>query len=370
MGGPIVITGGGTGGHVFPMQAIAERLVSRGIAPSEIRYVGSRRGQEATLLAGGDIALTLLPGRGIRRSLQLRAWRDNFGAVAALLGAVATALLMIGRWRPRVVVSVGGYASFAVSLAAVLWRRPLVLVELDAAPGAALRFLQRFATKRCRAFASGEPDTVVTGAPIRDAVAAVDRSLAARATARLAAEPPIGPERQVVVVMTGSLGSTRVNTAVSDLAQRWADRSDRTIIHVTGRRDYDQVRAARPSTTRLDYRVLEFGDMAALWTLCDVAVCRAGSATMAELAALAIPAVLVPLPGMGDHQAHNASDVVRAGGARLIEDARCDGQTLGRVLDEIMTPETLNAMAQVTGTFGRLDAAGAIATIVCEVGGC
>ena len=352
------------------MQAIAERLVRRGVAPTEIRYVGSRRGQEATLLAGGDIALTLLPGRGIRRSLRLNAWRDNLGAVAALLGAVAGALFLVGRWRPKVVVSVGGYASFAVSFAAVMWRRPLVLVELDAAPGAALRFLQRFATKRCRAFASDEPDTVVTGAPIRDAVAAVDRSPAARTAARAAADPPIDPERQVVVVMTGSLGSTRVNRAVSDLAQRWTDRSDRTIIHVTGRRDYDRVCAARPATAQLDYRVLEFGDMAALWALCDVAVCRAGSATMAELTALAIPAVLVPLPGMGDHQARNASDVVRAGGARVIEDARCDGQTLGRVLDEVMVPETLNAMAQVAGTFGRLDSAGAIAAIVCEVGGC
>ncbi|HUV58098.1 MAG TPA: UDP-N-acetylglucosamine--N-acetylmuramyl-(pentapeptide) pyrophosphoryl-undecaprenol N-acetylglucosamine transferase [Acidimicrobiales bacterium] len=370
MGGPIVITGGGTGGHIFPMQAIAERLMSRGVASSEIRYVGSRRGQEATLLAGGEIALTLLPGRGIRRSLLPRAWRDNLGAVVALLGAVVTAQYLIGRWRPRVVVSVGGYASFAVSFAAVLWRIPLVLVELDAAPGAALRFLRRFATKRCRAFASDDLDTVFTGAPVRGAIAALDRSPAARVAARAAADPPIDPGRQVVVVMTGSLGSTRVNTAVSDLAQRWAARSDRTIIHVTGRRDYDQVRATRPIMSGLDYRVLEFGDMATLWALCDVAVCRAGSATMAELAVLAIPAVLVPLPGMGDHQARNARDVVRAGGARLIEDARCDGESLGRALDEIMTPETLNVMSQVIGKFGRIDAAGAIATVVCEAGGC
>ena len=133
---PIVITGGGTGGHIFPMSAIAEALASLGEQPNQLRFVGSRRGQEWRLLGDGPIALTLLPGRGIRRSLRPRALAQNVGAVLGLLAGLVQAVVIVGRWRPRAVVSVGGYASFPVSAAAVLWRRPLVLVDLDATPPA------------------------------------------------------------------------------------------------------------------------------------------------------------------------------------------------------------------------------------------
>lgn len=368
MRGPIVITGGGTGGHVFAMEAIAERLLARGVAAHQVRYVGSRRGQEATLLAGGPVALTLLPGRGIRRSWSARAVRENVGAVGALVGALLVALVEIGRWRPRAVVSVGGYASFAVALAAVCWRRPLVLVELDAAPGLALRVLRRFAAQRCRAFGPDEPSAVVTGAPIRDTIAAVDRSHEARVLVRSLQIPPIEPQRSVIVVMTGSLGATRVNQAVSDLAWRWADRADRTIIHVTGRRDFELVTSRRPSPGRLDYRIVDFADMTDLWALADVAVCRAGSATLAELTALSIPSILVPLPGMAQHQSRNAYEMVRSGAARLIVDADCDAVVLARVLDEALTPITLTAMADAAGRLARPAAADAIAAVVCGIG--
>ena len=136
---PIVITGGGTGGHVFPMRAIADQLVEAGVAPGDLRFVGSRRGQERQLLGGGASALTLLGGRGIRRAWTPEALWANLGAVAGLVGGVLEALVLVARWRPSVVVSVGGYASFATSLAAVVWRRPLVLVEPDATPGAVHR---------------------------------------------------------------------------------------------------------------------------------------------------------------------------------------------------------------------------------------
>ncbi len=369
MRGPIVITGGGTGGHVFAMQAIAEHLLAHGVVAEELRYVGSRRGQEAIILAGGPVALTLLPGRGIRRSWTLSAVRDNVGAVVALLVAGLESLAKIGRWRPRAVVSVGGYASFAVAFAAVCWRRPLVLVELDAAPGLALRVLRPFATKRCRAFGPAEPSTVLTGAPIRAAIASLDRSPEAMAMARARQVPPIEPDRVVVVVMTGSLGATRVNRAVSELARLWHDRADRTIIHVTGRRDFESVMASRPTPGRLDYRVVDFADMSELWAIADVALCRAGSATLAELAALSIPSVLVPLPGVAQHQTHNASELVRSGGAVIIEDARCQAGELSRVLDEIMLPSTLASMADAAGRLARPEAADAIAAAVACVAG-
>lgn len=370
MAGPIVITGGGTGGHIFPMVAVADQLRALGVAPDDLRFVGSRRGQESTLLAHSDVALTLLPGRGLRRSLRVEALAQNLGAAGSLLAAVGIAIANVRRWRPSVVVSVGGYASFATTLAAVLWRRPIVLVELDAEPGAAQRLFTRFARARCCAFPSNDAKAVVTGTPLRESIVALDRSPAARDAARASAAPPIDDGRLVVVVMTGSLGSTTVNRAVSDLASRWSTRRDRTLIHVTGRRDADEVRTRAPLTDGLDYRILEFGDMERLWALCDVAICRAGASTVAELTTLQIPSVLVPLPhAPGDHQMKNALMVVEAGGARLVLDAECTGAKLDEVLDSITSTETLTTMGAAAGRLGRRDAAASIARVVAHVGG-
>ncbi|MGC1420207.1 MAG: glycosyltransferase [Acidimicrobiales bacterium] len=370
MSRPIVITGGGTGGHVFPMQAVAEQLEVLGVDAERIRFVGSRRGQEADLLAGGAIALTLLPGRGLRRSL---AWSDlasNVVAVAGLLGAVGLALVKVARWRPSVVVSVGGYASFGAAFAAVVWRRPLVLVELDAAPGAAQRALTRFASWRCTAFETSEPRTTTTGPPLREAIVHIDRSEAARHAARAAMSPPIEEGRAVVVVMTGSLGSRRVNDAVSQLARSWGERSDRTLIHVTGRRDFPAVEGARPATSALDYRIVPFADMAQLWSVCDVAVCRSGAITIGELTALGIASVLIPLPGApGDHQVKNAVAVASAGGATVLRDGDVTEASLAEALDRALDDDRLPVMSAAARSLGRRDAAREIAEVVLRVGG-
>jgi UDP-N-acetylglucosamine--N-acetylmuramyl-(pentapeptide) pyrophosphoryl-undecaprenol N-acetylglucosamine transferase len=367
MGRPVVITGGGTGGHVFPMQAIAESLRHRGLDASEVRYVGSRRGQERTLLVG-DAALTLLPGRGLRRSWRASDLLANLGSFVGLVGAALLAQLLIARRRPSVVVSVGGYASFAVSFAAVCWRVPLVLVDFDAIPGAAHRLLAPFATKRCTAFASAGDNVVVTGAPLRADIESIDRSASARLVAKATLTPPIDPQRAVVLVMTGSLGSHRVNAAVRDLARVWAARSDRTIIHVTGRRDYDEFAATKPLEAQLDYRVIEFGDMVELWGLCDVAICRAGAITVAELEVLGVPAVLVPLPGAPhDHQSKNARALADVGGAIVLSDAQCTGDALAESLDIMTSLDTMEEMGRAVRTLAHPHAADAIADVVLEI---
>jgi UDP-N-acetylglucosamine--N-acetylmuramyl-(pentapeptide) pyrophosphoryl-undecaprenol N-acetylglucosamine transferase len=369
MGRPVVITGGGTGGHVFPMQAIAEALRAKGISSSELRYVGSQRGQERQLLGTGDIALTLLPGRGLRRSFRTKDVLINVVSVIGLVGAVASALVLLRKWRPAVVVSVGGYASFAVSFAAMCWRTPLVLIEFDATPGAVHRLVGRYATKRCCAFPSSGDNVVVTGTPLRETITGVDRSPEARRHAKAAMTPPLDEERKVVVVMTGSLGSTRVNRSVRELADLWARRQDRAIIHVTGRRDFDDFRVPSPKSD-LDYRVIAFGDMVELWSVADVAICRAGAITVGELSALSIPSILVPLPGApNDHQTKNAEALVNVGGARLLKDAEVSGAALGPLLDSMLEPVTLDTMAHGASQLAHRDAAGAIATVILDVRG-
>ncbi len=366
----VVLAGGGTGGHIFPMQAVAAALVEGGLSSESLVYVGSRRGQESALLGGGPIPLVTLSGRGLRRSLRAEAMRENIGALVGLIVAVTRACWLFARWRPAVVVSFGGYAALPAGLAAVVWRRPLVLVDLDATPGATQRVLARFARARCVAQETSDPRDVVTGVPLREAITSIDRGDDARRTARARFVPPIPEDRLVLVVMTGSLGSRSVNDAVSDLAQAWRARSDVTILHVTGRRDVDQVRERAPHLEGLDYRIYDFADMAVLWGVADVALCRAGATTLAELCALGIAAVLVPLPGApGDHQGHNARRLADAGAALVLDDASLSGEALASALDGLIANGRYHEMGRAALDLARPDAARAIADVVRRAGG-
>ncbi len=365
----VLLTGGGTGGHIFPMTAVADQLVAGGIPAERVELVGSRRGQEHALLRDSPYRLTRLPGRGLRRSWRPAAIVANIGAVLGLVAALAVALVRIGRRRPAVVVSFGGYAAAPAAVAAILWRRPLVLVELDAVPGAVHRYLARFAWRRCLAFGPAGARSVVTGVPVRAEVVAVDRSDAARARARAALTPPVEPGRAIVVIMSGSLGSARVNDAATELARRWASRRDRTIIHVTGRRDAQRVLERRPSTSGLDYRVTDFAVMAPLWCVADAAVCRAGATTVAELTVVGVPAVLVPLPGApGGHQLANARVVEQVGGAIVVADDQCDASSLEAALDRLLEDEHRRSYGEAARTLGRPAAASAIAREIIAIG--
>lgn len=362
---PIVITGGGTGGHIFPMLAIAEQLQDLGVSKNNLLYVGSRRGQEKELLRG-DIRLTLLPGRGLRRSFSPSAIFANVGAVLSLGAAVVISIFNVGIWRPRVIVSVGGYASFATSLAGALWRIPLVSVELDAVPSASQRYLVQHAALRCTAFESTVKNCVTTGVPIRTSLEKLDRSEQARSQLRQSVHPAIRSTNNVVVVMTGSLGAKSVNTAVVQLAKQWSTKDSITLIHVTGRRDFDFVKNNAPECNGLDYRIVPFGEMTELWGLCDVAVTRAGAMTVGELCQLGIPSVLIPLPGSpGDHQTKNAEQVVTSGGALMIRDAELNATVLASALESVI--EKKITMGSSIASLARVNAAKSIATHVLEI---
>ncbi len=362
---PIVITGGGTGGHIFPMLAIAEQLQALGVAKNEIRYVGSRRGQEKDLLSG-DIRLTLLPGRGLRRSFSPKALLTNLGAVLSLGAAVLISIINVGIWRPRVIVSVGGYASFSTSLAGALWRIPLVSVELDAIPSASQHYLVKHAALRCTAFDSSMKNCVTTGVPIRTSLETLDRSEQARTQLRQSASPPIKSTNDVVIVMTGSLGAKSVNTAVVELAKLWSSKDSLTLIHVTGRRDFEFVKNSAPVCNGLDYRIIPFGEMNELWALCDVAITRAGAMTIGEVCQLGIPSVLIPLPGSpGDHQTKNAEQVVASGGAVMIRDADLNATLLGGALESILKNKI--TMGASIASLAKPNAARSIATHVLGV---
>ncbi len=361
-----VIAGGGTGGHLYPGVAIARALMELGHPQSALRFVGSRRGVEAKTRALEGFPVTLLPGRGLSRRLSLHSLVANTGAVAGLLAAVGMAVRDFARWRPAVVISLGGYASLPSVVAAMVWRVPVIVVNVDAVPGAVNRWASRVAVA-CAVASSDVPlrRAVVTGVPVRADMAGVDRGPAERRQARERLGLP--ESARVVAVSGGSLGSRRINQATLDLARLWSGRRDVAIRHVVGRRDWDELRSATlPSGPLVYQRVPYEEDMASLYAAADVAVQRAGANTVAELALAGVPAVLVPLPGSpGDHQGANARGMAGAGGAVVVVDADLDGARLARQLDALFAePDRLAAMGQAAKARGRPDAAAAVARLV------
>ena len=358
-----VIAGGGTAGHVHPGLAVARALVRRGHAPESIRFVGSARGVERELVPEAGFELALLPGRGIERQLS----RQNLSSAWGLVQAAAQAIGLLRRLRPAVVLGLGGYASVPCALAARLLKIPLVVSEQNAIPGLANRLAGRWARASAVSFPGTElPRAVLTGNPVRGEVQRVNRDND-RSGARASLE--IGEGRRLVVVAGGSLGAARINRAAFEAVRHWADREDLAVHHVIGRRDWKELAHLRPdlSHAALDYNAVEYEmDMPKVYAAADLVVGRAGASSVAELAVVGLPSVLVPLPGApGDHQTANAAHLAAVGGAVMVPDAEMDGT---RMVDEVESllkvPGLLGAMGQEAAGVGRRDADNRVADLL------
>jgi UDP-N-acetylglucosamine--N-acetylmuramyl-(pentapeptide) pyrophosphoryl-undecaprenol N-acetylglucosamine transferase len=355
-----IVTGGGTAGHVLPALAIADALVAAGHPRDSIHYVGAERGIEARLVPPTGYPMTLLPGRGIQRRLTVQ----NLRAIAGLVVAAGRAMGLVGRLHPSVVVAVGGYASVAVGLAAVLRRVPIVVAEQNQAPGLANRLLARFAKASAVSFPDTDlPRAVVTGNPIRAEITGLDPG-----RDRAAAKRSFGVDdgRRLLLVVGGSLGSLRINEAVLAALPAWRDRADLSVHLVVGRRDWPVISARAPSGGALELRIVEYeDDMPAALAAADLVVCRSGSSTCFELAAAGLPAILVPSPSVtADQQTGNARHLVQVGAAVLVRDGDLDGPRLAAEVDALLAdPARLDAMGSAARGWARPHAATDIASL-------
>jgi UDP-N-acetylglucosamine--N-acetylmuramyl-(pentapeptide) pyrophosphoryl-undecaprenol N-acetylglucosamine transferase len=352
-----VITGGGTGGHVYPALALAAELVRRDHPRDTIRFVGSRRGLEARVVPEAGYSIDLLPGRGFQRRITAANLRSAWDTLVAF----ARARAVIRQARPRVVVGVGGYASLPCLVAARLHRVPTVVHEQNAAPGLSNRIAVRIGAKPAVSLPGTPlPGAIMTGNPVRDEVAATRR-------APDAAHP-------LVTVFGGSLGAVRINEAALGLYERWRGRGDVAVHHVAGPRNYEDCAARLAALRRpgdaLRHELVGYEEhMEKLYARTTVAVCRAGAVTVAELAAAGVPSVLVPLPGApGDHQTRNAEALSAADAAVLVPDRECDGERLDAELTALLAdPARLESMAASARRLARPDAAARLADLVEEV---
>lgn len=351
--GPVLILAGGTGGHIFPGLAVAEALRARAVP---VLWLGAEGAMETRLVPAAGVELRTLKVGGLRgrgvRALLAAPWRVG----RAVLGAMA----VLHRERPRAVISFGGYAAGPGGLAAWLLRRPLLVHEQNRAPGLTNRVLSRLA----RRVLTGFPGTFTerrgewVGNPVRPAIHAVPAP-----AERLAGRS--GPVR--LLVLGGSQGAQALNAALPTFLAALPADARPEVLHQCGERHADAARAAY-AAAGVAARVEPFiADMAAAYAWADVAVCRAGALTLAELCAAGLGAVLVPFPAaVDDHQARNAEVLVEAGAARMVREGEGFAARLADALSPLTDPSAeasarRRAMAEAARGLARPRAAEAVA---------
>jgi UDP-N-acetylglucosamine--N-acetylmuramyl-(pentapeptide) pyrophosphoryl-undecaprenol N-acetylglucosamine transferase len=357
LGGPVLIMAGGTGGHVFPALAVAKVLRARGVA---VVWLGVPGSMESRLVPAQGFPIEWIRVAGIRGKGAL-AW---VLAPLRILKAVAQALGVLRRVKPRSVLGAGGYVSGPGGIAAWLLRIPLLIHEQNAVAGLTNRWLARLATQVLEAFPGSFEPAVhahAIGNPVREDIAALPAP-AERFAGR-------GPRANLLIV-GGSQGAQRLNTVVPQALARVAAENRPQVRHQSGERGLTPTRAAYLEA-QVEAEVLPFiDDMAKAYAWADLAVCRAGAMTVAELQAAGLGAIFVPLSiATDDHQSKNAAVMVGAGAARVIQERDLTPQRLGDIIAELtLKRSVMLKMAENARAARVTDAAGRLADLCIEAG--
>ncbi|MGI9063701.1 MAG: undecaprenyldiphospho-muramoylpentapeptide beta-N-acetylglucosaminyltransferase [Pseudonocardiaceae bacterium] len=353
----VVIAGGGTAGHVEPALALGDAL-RRAVPDVLVTALGTERGLETRLVPARGYPLELIPPVPLPRKptpdLLRLPWR--------LLGAVRRTREILDRVGADVVVGFGGYVALPAYLAA-RGRVPIVVHEANARAGLANKVGARFAERVAAAVpGSGLPHAEVIGIPLRRAISSLDRA-ALRAQAR--EHFGLHPDAPTLLVTGGSQGARSLNTAVSGAAAALAA-AGIGVLHAHGPRNSVDVRRTPGAPPYVAVPYLERMDLAL--AAADLAVCRAGALTVAELSAVGLPALYIPLPHGNGEQALNAAPVVEAGGGVLVPDAELTPSRLAQQVTRVLTdPRRLATMSAAARVAGHPDADDVLARIVLEV---
>ncbi|NOY05454.1 MAG: undecaprenyldiphospho-muramoylpentapeptide beta-N-acetylglucosaminyltransferase [Chlorobi bacterium] len=356
----IVFAGGGTGGHIFPAVAMAEAL--KEMEPEiESVFIGTANKLESRIVPSLGYRFHTVWISGLQRRFTL----SNVLFPVKLLVSLLQSRSLLRRLSPAVAVGTGGYVCGPVLFAASRMGIPTLMQEQNSYPGITTRILARFVTETHVAFEETKrhlpPESLVikSGTPVRVQVGRVESG---------AAKASFGfhPRSFVVLILGGSLGAASINKAVESIVQR-IDDANVCFIWQTGENDFEQYRRWNE---KMDSRVKVFPfitDMGEAYAAADVVVCRAGATSLAEVTAAGLPAILVPYPyATARHQHHNASVLVEAGAAEMVEDDNLD--RLHDVLQRLITDEERRrVMARNAKRMGHPDAARDLAERILQL---
>ena len=348
----LLIAGGGTGGHLYPGMAVAEEVVRRG---GQVLFVGTSRGLEARAVPAAGYPLELLEVSGLKRMGLMAILRGLF----RLPKAFFRSLSILRRFRPDVVLGVGGYASGPMVLAAALWRYPTAIQEQNSVPGMTNRILSRLvrlvlvAFEEARRFFPAAKIEMV-GNPVRS-----------KLVATLTADAENDEQAPGILVVGGSQGARAVNDLVLAAVEVLAKNSSMPIIiHQTGPSDFDRCKERYRVLCVLDRVEARpfIDDMATEYHRAGLVVARAGALTLAELAIAGRPAILIPLPtAADDHQSKNAARFAQAGAALVLNQGAVTGAQLALLLGDLLADSgRRQAMATAMRSLARPKAAAEI----------
>jgi UDP-N-acetylglucosamine--N-acetylmuramyl-(pentapeptide) pyrophosphoryl-undecaprenol N-acetylglucosamine transferase len=353
----VVFTGGGTGGHLYPAIAVADALRKRG---ATVTFIGTSDRLEATIVPKAGYPLVTVHSGPLKRTALLRLVRSVFANVAGTFEA-ANALRRI---KPDIVIATGGYVCFPVVLAASMLRmHPIALLELNAHPGLANRMVEQLVDEVWGAFAGADAHFknkyVHTGIPVRASL----RALPAKSDA--VASLGLSTKRKTILAMGGSQGARSINDALMSLVKTGGLPEGWQLIHVTGEKEYDRVRASLDGTSAAPAVRPYLHDLTDAYAAADLVLARSGASTLGELAATGKPAILVPYPHAADnHQWSNAEMASRSGAAVVVDDRELAAGKLRTILADVTKPSRLTAM---TAAAEQLSASDPIATILARV---
>lgn len=324
-----MISGGGTGGHIFPALAIAEAMKQRD-PQLKIYFVGTRYGLETELVPKAGYPLLFLPIRGFLG----RGLKNQLGLLWRLPLSLLMSVMMLLRYRPKLVLGVGGYASGPLLFVAALMRIPTMIQEANAFPGVTNRLTSRVARLALCGFeqAAGQLrcPVIVTGNPVRR---------------DFSAPQPWQPQRKLVLILGGSQGARALNQHLPTILAEHLGDLELEFIHQCGKNYLASVTAAYDGSP-LKVEVTPFiQNVSEVMNRALLVICRAGASTIAELELSRVPAVLIPFPGAThDHQTYNARSLASSGAARLVKESDLD--QLGGILRQLLTDrELLSKMA-------------------------
>jgi UDP-N-acetylglucosamine--N-acetylmuramyl-(pentapeptide) pyrophosphoryl-undecaprenol N-acetylglucosamine transferase len=361
----LLVSGGGTGGHVYPILAVLQHLDESDESPAEICYVGSASGIEARLADRAG-----LPFRGIStaRFHERNPWTLPLRLTKLARGTIQS-ISIIDEFQPQALLATGGYVCAPPMLAARIKKLPSVMYLPDLTPGMAVRLLGRYATQVAVSFGRSTSyfprgKAVVTGYPVRKELFEADKTASRR---RL----ELVKDKKVLLVLGGSQGAHSINLAISSALTDLLKVCQ--IVHISGDADAPWLcsrRSELPQSVARDYRVYPFlhKEMIDALAAADLAVARAGAATTGEFPALGLPSILVPYPYAGLHQNLNAQHMVDHKAAIRVEDADLAEGILGEAILGLLTDEErLSQLADGARRLAQPDASRRIARLLKDV---
>jgi UDP-N-acetylglucosamine--N-acetylmuramyl-(pentapeptide) pyrophosphoryl-undecaprenol N-acetylglucosamine transferase len=364
----IVVAGAGTGGHLFPGIAVVDRLIHVH-AETKPLFVITGRPIEHTVLGERNFETAMISAAGMKGRSGYAKVQSSYLLIKGLFGARR----ILKTFRPHLVLGMGGYSSAPVILAAWMMGIPRVIHEQNRVPGITNQFLGRFSDRVYVSF----PDTIIPGAedkmrfvgyPVRPEI--MRRKEPARPDGKTKSEEP-AEKPLTIIVMGGSQGAHSINMAVMDALDHLDNLKAYEFFHQTGPSDEEYVARRYEKMGAKAVVSAFFKDMASLYQKADIAVCRAGAGTLAELAAAGVPAILIPYPhAADDHQSANAEGMAAEGGAYVLMEADMTPEELASLIayyrhdEEALAQMKMNIEHYAVG-----DAAGVIAEEILTLAG-